>query len=304
MDTSSIEDKNLLDTYSSNKLVPLLHDEILYKYFLKEGKTWRIDIEHIQASLRRNNEDITKTIYDIKKLLDNKDIEIRTHFHIDDYGDDIILSKGLPGQEWQINLTEGTFILYNDEVYKLVYIHMNNISLEKIFGYNDYDNKYINIITDEEVILGKYMELFYPKIWVILEKDYTKIAKEYIECKDKKDKYECKLGECANRCLSNIRKIKIKCYNECSHEKKKEVLKDVLDSVYGDLETGIFHKMISDFGLKTECNHTHIIEENVEELEYIDCITEDMLNFKRFYEIEYIYKKANDILYGYLHYDL
>ena len=295
----NIVDVNIIDTYtnySSEKISKL------YKYFLNEGKIWRIDLEHIQAALRRNNGDIILARYDIQNLINNISIDIQTYFYIDKYGNETIISKGLPGQEWQENLIEGTFIEYNDELYKLVYIHRDKVSLEKILGYHDYDDKYINIITDNEVRIGKYKKISYHQIRPILEKEFEKITKEYNDRKYKKDIYMQKLTEYMNKCISNIHKIKMKCYNECSHEKKKEVLKDVLDTVYDDnLETEMFLNMIADFGLKTECNHLHYIEENEEELECIDSIIEDIINHKKFNETEYIYQRANTILLSYIH---
>ena len=204
------------------------------------------------------------------------------------------------GQKEYIKFKPEIFIVYEGELHQITQIYEDNVKFKKIFGYYEYNYRYTNIsnLKDMEIIINT--EVSKPKIRLILEKEYIKIRKKYMDLQEEKNIDEQKIRSYRESCLYNIKKIKEECNNKCSEEKKQQVLREVLEKVYANLEIERFYTLISQYGLKTDCTHEYDIEENEEELEYIDSLVENRIAFKELYESQYKYEKAHKILYGYL----
>lgn len=270
--------------------------DMLYKYFVDEGlsrekqircfpRNWRINKEHIYASLRRNNGDVHKAGKELSDLIENENFDIRTFYAKLCNGTELEASENntvyvkkpyLSGQEWLIKPEKDMYLLNNDELLKIhsVSIGSGYITLDKVIT-SDYNYKTIKF-TNEDVIYGKYKQIKKENIQKYLEKEYNCMCNELEKLSKDEDVWMEKQWKKRSQYLDSIQDIKNNHDNNCTTNAKLNLV------CRFDLPIEIITNIIS-YNIESICNHNWQIRD-------IECTINDLD-----YKIDKGYYPYNDL---------
>lgn len=277
--------------------------DFLYKYFIVEGlkqskcipQNWKINKEHIYASLRRNNGDVNKARKELYQLIKNENFDIRTFykkfFHIQTIKEEIYIKPYLSGQKWQINPKKGMYLLNNDKVYKISYV-----SLEyNIFTLHRIITRYYNIktvrFTDEDVCFGKYIQINEENLQKYLEKEFKFIRDELEREAINREIWLSKQFKRRNEYIISINEIQYYHDNNCTLDAKLKLVGKF------NLPINVIKKIVS-FNIESICTCQWSIIDLRYTLNHIDyIIDEDYLPYNK---LKYEEETAFSVLSGFL----
>ena len=247
--------------------------DILYKFFIDKGLnfdygnlTWRINKEHIYASLRRNAGDINKSGKELEEMVEKKDFEIR-EFYMKDREENST-KPYLSKQEWQIKPKSGMYLLYNNKVYVINYVSFSDgyFTLDRVIT-REYNSVTYNF-TDDDVKYGKFKQINEDETKVNLQKEYKYICEKLEVAYQIRNKHLFSLFEEYEKCKRQIYEINNYHINNCTTNAKLQEIGKF------DLPIATIKK-ITEYGIYTECDHMRRISYLQDDMEKLDYYIEE-----------------------------
>jgi hypothetical protein len=261
--------------------------DILYKYFVDEGlsnkkqvrchpQNWRINKEHICASLRRHNGNINEAGKDLSDLLKNENFDIRTFYAKFNTYEEFESSKNHPyyikpylsGQEWQLKPESGLYLLNDNIIYKISYVSFEYgfITLDKVLTrkYNEKKVKFDN----DDVRCGNYKQIKYEDITKYLEKEYQIICDEFKEISKKQEIWLSEKFKNRSDLVTEIENLKEYHKNNCTTNAKLNIIGKL------NLPINVITKIVS-YNIDSKCDHYWKIRDLEDRINYLDYIIDE-----------------------------